>query len=216
MDKIYEFARRVIIWLGEQKAEREAECAFISTEMLSRTQEYQPPANEVRPGSKEAEMVDHIHRLLGHQWFRRTWAIQEAALGRDACLLWGSQSLPWDRLARAMNTLIFYLEFQEGVTKEMLQKVWDQNVCTVTAIRLHRGRIGGIGCKQLTTLNLLLQTARENHVKDPRDKVFALLSVATQKGGLEVDYSKDVREVYTDTARTLIRETSSLETLSPH
>jgi hypothetical protein len=61
--------------------------------------------------------------------------------------------------------------------------------------------------------SLPLQTVRENHAKDPRDKVFALLGVATQKGGLEADYSKDVREVYTDTARTLIRETSSLETL---
>jgi hypothetical protein len=87
---------------------------------------------------------------------------------------------------------------------------------TVTMIRLHRG-IGGIELKHVTvvtTLKLLLQTSRESDAKDPLDNVFPLLGVATQKGGLEANYSKDVHQVYTDTARTLIRETSSLETLS--
>ena|SRR2546430_3295560 len=55
----------------------------------------------------------------------------------------------------------------------------------------------------------LLRTTRRTKATDPRDKVYALLGLADEEMFFEVDYEKDVRDVFTNVARYLLRHPNS-------
>jgi hypothetical protein len=65
------------------------------------------------------------------------------------------------------------------------------------------------------TLASLLDSTRSRQASDPRDKVFALLNIArdAKDSGLKVDYHLTPVEVYTTTARWLLRAERKLKLL---
>jgi hypothetical protein len=66
-----------------------------------------------------------------------------------------------------------------------------------------------------TTLVELLRACRARHCADAKDKIYAVLSVASDADRLQVrtDYTLSKRELYTEVAAKIIQSTQSLEIL---
>ena len=64
------------------------------------------------------------------------------------------------------------------------------------------------------SLLYLLCVFSESKVSDPKDKIYALLGLATDKVGIEPDYNKSVEEVYIDTAKKIITSSGNLDLLN--
>jgi hypothetical protein len=108
-----------------------------------------------------------------------------------------------------MYGLLYEREFVTGARDHGLPLGVVRNVMGIAALR----KKGDEKIAGLKTLYSLLQRARANGATDARDKVFALLGIATEIGDLKADYRKSLKEVYVDTAWALIK-TGGLSLLS--
>lgn len=66
----------------------------------------------------------------------------------------------------------------------------------------------------MVTLYSLLDRTRRRKCTNPRDKIYSLLGIVDCGASISPDYSKSVEEVFTDTARIMIREYQHLGILS--
>jgi hypothetical protein len=135
--------------------------------------------------SSKSQKVDDnltadVRDLFKLRWFTRVWVIQEVALARKAILAVGpiSIELSVDVLVR-------------------LTKLCNQHMITVPGpLRWTPG--------QNNRLKILdcLSAARGSASKDPRDKVFAVLSLthASIRSLVKIDYSASVEKVYLNVA----------------
>jgi hypothetical protein len=215
MGKIYRQARRVIIWLGEENTDGEADECFIATEIIAgrrldilagrRLNESEMPY--VLLGDIEDDNSARFRQLLRNQWFSCTWVFQEVALAQDAILLWGSMSLDWNFVSTAMISLLPGHEYAAPIRHDSVSVGAILNIMAISSFHMACDH----GFSELKALINVLQAVRMNGCSDPRDKVFALLGIANQIGTLEPNYRNSLAEVYVDTAWKLIEETNSLE-----
>jgi hypothetical protein len=223
MRRIYEDAFAVLIWLGEEKPQTTALAIGLlrSQKTLDLAQIKSEADLQSAILENEKEMLCSCRQpehkpawdalaqdLLRRDWFRRMWVIQEMALARRAYVFCGPWSIQWDKLvtatvfARRINLPAFF-ETDVDNGEFFLDNLHIK--ATYQKRRIHRG-------------NLLLQELLCNNVgcytTEPVDMVFSLLGLATDVDGapeLDPDYSKSVREVYTDLVKFQLRKHHSLD-----
>lgn len=164
----------------------------------------------LQPEDKAKMMVDgrweSLHCFLSQPWFSRGWVVQEAALACQghAIILWGKEEIIWDSFLRCMMWLMCRCP-------EVLASCWNKVYihCELYGQR-HRHEVKAYGydsSAQGLDLSLVLATARCLTFADPRDRVFAFLSLENygQLHGdtslrtsrqIEPDYTKSTEEVY--------------------
>lgn len=180
-----------------------------------------------------------IASLLRRRWFRRAWIIQEVAWARIAIVvcdhrLW----LDWHVLSILSDWMV-----ENGKDRDVWLKPWiersstyfeppgysgkssgDLIVRTIRSIgQIHREvrtdsptMIVKEGVKKSSLLELLVRFW-ESECSVPHDKVYALFSLCQDLpliDSIPVDYSKSVAEVYTETARGMLRSMGQLDLLS--
>jgi hypothetical protein len=144
--------------------------------------------------------------MVDHAWFSRVWTVQEAALGRDPCILWGSTKIPWMRVT--------------GINQWLLSKarhVWFQLKPWLNDVH---GR--GFWMTEFTMPNFVETLARAKTLdcKDNRDRIYGFLGSPKAAVGcnkeivLVPDYRKDYRKVYHDFAVSWLTKTQDLRLLS--
>ncbi|KAF4995911.1 hypothetical protein FDECE_12640 [Fusarium decemcellulare] len=123
MNQIYRRADRVIIWLGKiadrDQIQRGADLvklyAQLATHQVLGIIQGQElfDINNARPEplerhglpsltQQDAESLISVYRS---SWFHRRWILQEVALAREAEVLWGDISVPWDDLGMVATFL---------------------------------------------------------------------------------------------------------------
>ena len=140
-------------------------------------------------------------------WFTRCWCVQEIAKAKDSLILYGNTELAWKAI---------------GITAS-----WLRSVQTEADFELppHVHEVDGSNALCMfeadqyaeTGLLRMLSHFRDFHATDPCDKVYALLGLLKWPGDkcpIAVDYSKTVREQFTDTASWIIKEMGDLGVLS--
>ena len=144
--------------------------------------------------------------MVGHDWFSRTWTVQEAALGCDPYILWGSTEIPWLRLT--------------GINQWLLSKarhVWFHLKPWLNDVH---GR--GFWMAEFPMPNFIETLARGKTLrcKDNRDRIYGFLGSPKAVVGeskeivLVPDYSKDYRRIYHDFAVSWLTKTQDLRLLS--
>lgn len=138
-----------------------------------------------------------IAAFFSRSWFHRVWVFQEVALAKNAIILCGKSSLPWQDLISAFLHLpqhngFNYTGFCPSILRLPLQ-----------------------GKQTAEKLLERLQDARSCQCEDPRDMVYATLGLFTPGAftGFHVDYAKTVEQVYVEIATHIIKTTSMLEVL---
>ncbi|KAK0128803.1 hypothetical protein ONS95_000753 [Cadophora gregata] len=147
-----------------------------------------------------------ITKLQARDWWSRVWVIQEALLSKSPVVQCGNKSLPIDAFIRLDD----------------IRRGWHRSSCQYSDIRgsLIPGNafasiltdfpeeIEKIKTGNPSSLQSWIVSTENFHATDPRDKIYALLSLSppAQTANIIPDYSASVAEVYAAvTARCIIR-----------
>lgn len=209
MAQIFGYARQVLVWLGPFELARQA---FEAASSLARDEQFEVDLiDRLRLGQPSAA-ISFLRQLAQRPWFKRTWTMQEIGVAHEATVFCEDASIAWKDLSRAYHILCEQIEVESPDFMRL-------PVIQLRDIRALRAWKHDLGMSFLDLLSL----ASRRHATDARDKVFALLSHPTalvdesnrsRELLIEPDYSKDVVDVYTDTAKALIRRDRNLDVLS--
>jgi hypothetical protein len=209
MASLYSHARTVIVWLGPEA--QDSGVAFSFIELLSKTvfadwldlsitcltdderwadKELPPPF-----GDKELVALQHI---FNRPWFERLWVWQEVRLGGERAMVQcGDRLLKWPNFPNAL--------------------LWFNRQHVIAHRHLYKPSLGALCICNPRSYSLcgFLAQARTLKCQDPRDKVFAVLSLPGPQSLLyvHVDYSKRTSEVYTDAVTAWLSRYHALDML---
>ena len=213
MKRIYEKAKKVIIWLGQEFDD--SSYAFnamnvVDQRWATRTSH---PANRrgIPVPAIDERALRAITRLLCRPWWRRVWIIQEATCPNDTYIRCGKDYAEFGAAVATVNVItqhIIQQALQQGFKTPDITHF--HRVIALDELRLTRRR-SGHGSDFLS----LLENSRTCEASDPRDKIFALSGLATDtpsKVG-NPDYSTPVDEAYIRFAYALIRSERTLNIL---
>ncbi|KAH7377814.1 heterokaryon incompatibility protein-domain-containing protein [Pyrenochaeta sp. MPI-SDFR-AT-0127] len=231
MAQIYSKASLVISWLGPADKDSDAAIPLIrqlfcmmkspAFEHIHRNQDlkgmsaYATKENLSIPNAGYGSVA----RFFARQYFFRCWVIQEIILALNLRILCGSEEL-------AFEELMMVAEFVTNVQKYRLNEAIGQ--AFTLSIKANRGfgveavlsklflRDRRMVQSQTTfTLGDLLLLTRTSGCSDPRDKVYAVLGMASKGGfGITPDYNKSTADVYNDAIRHQILDKRNLDVLS--
>jgi hypothetical protein len=232
MEEIYSKARGVLIWLGQSTPSSDVAFPFIEMCMLRGFDSLLDP--------KHAEKWEALVELMRNVSFSRRWVVQELALAREASLHSGKHARHWDDFADAIA--FFALKFD--IIKKFLRKTelrpedpdpvreiekLGANVLVDATSNLFRRSENGDIIERRQTLETLISTLTAYEASDPRDTVYAILSLAkdtTRKQesgsnlqkdhGIRPDYEKDLMEVCKDFIKSCYDCSGSLDILCRH
>ncbi|PVH71548.1 HET-domain-containing protein, partial [Cadophora sp. DSE1049] len=162
MGEIYRQARKVHIWLGDGLGfTKESRRTIQQTDRNDLTVSVRHIASKFYP--TDEELLEQTHMFLHSPWFQRRWTIQEAALNNHTVVRFGSSKIPWEEMSNSLEILQTNHDLS-------LDDFALTSLETALAIRSRRG----------TVLQLLYKHHRAQCF-DPRDRIAALLSVATNE-----------------------------------
>jgi hypothetical protein len=195
MSEIYSRAEEVLIWLGNEWGNSDLAMGSIRkiSELASGTTEMPKERTLIADYRRHRAAWTAIGKLCRRDYWQRMWIIQEVQLARKLYIYCGSRSASWNALKDTLDLANRCLACK-GLAKEKILL----DVATSLAARLesHRLKRESRG----STLKELLHDCRESLCTDQRDKIYALVGLASdcQDGQLVVDYSKSLAQVYKD------------------
>lgn len=214
MRDIYAKARQVIVWLGDDDESDEEAFDFLNWLATSFNQNKEDQFGRRRQWlqihRENTLQIEHTIALLQRPWFTRTWVVQEVASAQKAILVNGHKTISWEDFWTATSRLWDPL-FEHSVPLEIFRaqrNIW--------AIESAKRSVNGMS---VLSLHKLLLATHSNDCSDARDKVFAILGLATdwlEKGGLDPDYrpTTTAEEVFRRYAMWDVKNNRSLRILS--
>lgn len=209
MAQIFGYAGQVLVWLGPFDF---AQQAFQAASNLACDRQYEVDLINHLRNEWPSAAISFLRQLAQRPWFQRTWTMQEIGVAYQATVYCGDASISWEDLSRAYHILYEQVEIESPD----FMRLPVIHLRDIRALRAWKHDL------DISFLDLLALASRR-HATDARDKVFALLSHPSAFADdeytpgqllIEPDYSKDVVEVYTDTAKALIRRDRNLDVLS--
>ncbi len=125
------------------------------------------------------------------EYWQRTWIVQEVLLGSDVELMCGTERIPWHVLGLSMRYIQRSWDIF-GLKADILKRVLDSTPYHFAVQRSTR---------QPASLGKLLSTYHTTYCADPRDKVYAMLGLASDcngSSGLPADYGKSAEALFCD------------------
>ncbi|KAF1919969.1 heterokaryon incompatibility protein-domain-containing protein [Ampelomyces quisqualis] len=142
-----------------------------------------------------------LDELLDRTWWSRTWVVQEVWSASRVLIQCGSTTIKWTTFQQAMSYSEAWDEMGDSVRGTQREQHWAALRRRYTlAIHLAKERANG------RALSTLLVTTWDRASTDPRDKVFAMLSLAGEHEhvSMKPDYTKSTEQVYREAARDII------------
>ncbi|KAI1123325.1 HET-domain-containing protein [Nemania abortiva] len=187
MDIIYSKAATVFAWLGTADHDSDMAMAVLGASKLSEQVEL----------PEEIEIAcDAVIRLFSRPYWTRCWVIQEICRARSPVIVCGERSVPWGTMLKRLG------ELGNSIPAQYAQHL-------ISPLRQMRYREQNkLRANTETSLIPLLVLSRRSLARDPRDKLYALLSLARDGRVLipTPNYSQTVEQVFFDTARCMIED----------
>jgi hypothetical protein len=148
-------------------------------------------------------------------YWERTWIVQEFSVASDLVIACGKERLNYPQLHAAiiflgMHVGLFVADMSSDPVRGPLYRQFMQIAGRKTSTSKLIGARGRYQ-KQTATyhsslMELLSLFANSMKATDPRDRIYGILGLAPDKNVLDikVDYKKEVHEVYTEVARTML------------
>lgn len=159
---------------------------------------------------------ESINDLNSRPWFHRLWIVQEIALGNDPVVVCGKHTFPW-------CALTLFIDFTGMVQKypaidRVRRSSRDAFSTTMrrlpnTRAILHARRGQMDDWLKTPFLYSLFSLNGDFNSTDPRDRVYALLGLATAKkyrDALRPDYGIKVEDLFVKLARQMLIESESI------
>lgn len=191
MGGIYSNARLVASWLGADDAEHAPGIDYMPD--LYHMRSTDPDLIRSRPDQAK---VEALSKMCNHEYWTRTWIVQEVVLPHDAEIWIGSRKLQHKPLTEILIWLSRWPErfkIRPEVTSAAPILIWR----AFQHQYAHEARIKL--AHDAYNLFTLLRTTRSRKCKDVRDRVFALIGLmpAQQRAELNIvpDYTKSTVEL---------------------
>ncbi|KAG4430170.1 hypothetical protein IFR05_014346 [Cadophora sp. M221] len=198
MGDIYKEGTGTSIWLGE-----EADASDLAMDIIGQM-DGEDLGSERNVLDKEG--LRAIAKLQARDWWTRVWVIQEALLSKRPVVLCGNKSLPIEAFVRLDDirrgwhrSSSRYIEAQGS----LIPGNPFSSILTDFPEEIEKIRTG-----HQSSLQSWITSTENFHATDPRDKIYALLSLSPplQTAYIIPDYSAPVADVYAAvTARCIIR-----------
>lgn len=220
MSKIYRYSHRVVVWLGRSDPATD----FLLSNLH---QAFEPGffcAGEgasqriIPPRLTPSSMLKLLGKLLSNKWWSRAWVIQETMLASASTIMVGQRQIDWEDIRTAVElchescrTLLSKTQHSEIISSKMERAL---RLLGARQSLWHTSALGDIINPRLPLADVL---AEFHDVKssDPRDKVYALLSMARPDTVIDIDYNKTPSQVWVQTATAIIKERRSMDWIVP-
>ncbi|KAJ4388623.1 hypothetical protein N0V93_006082 [Gnomoniopsis smithogilvyi] len=225
MGKIYSGASRVLIHLGMNDNGHGADAVSLLQAVSLMVAKTLPGCGTVRdsfpyPDENDPLVLDErwssVDAMLKQEWFHRGWVVQEAALAKDAVVLWGNSECSWADTLRAFV----------WITTRGL-KLWSRladpgDLHWLLHVHAHPAEYlsmfpGKFDINRTLHPLAALSGARSFVLGDGRDRIFAFREIISRLSSTEIritpDYRKNRDEVYVDFASQYIEATQKLNLL---
>ncbi|PMD50557.1 uncharacterized protein K444DRAFT_621929 [Hyaloscypha bicolor E] len=251
MHELYIQAEKVRIWLGDgSTAAKEGspkDCFNFLRRILGELDKLLDDLGKENTAVMEAAK-QVVVQLMCNKWFSRRWIIQELALARTAEVVYGNQTMPWSDFADA---IAIFIKSQDRIGAVLSKMIADQASSTaelglvngVTNLganalvdfinNLFRRTENGDIQQRMLTLECLVSNLLAFEATNPRDTIYAVLSLAkdTHKLSTETNvnaknlqldkrllpaYQNCLLDVYTDFIDYCIGSSRSLDILLRH
>ena len=214
MVQIFRGAQRVIAWLDPGRDTTIEQNSMRKLDRLSRKPRFAKWEN--------TEGRSEILSLFDLPWFNRLWIVQEIVFSLDICLICGDTELSFSRLLVALSVLKTESnQCDNAVADEArmhailkISRLWNRH----SFLDQYPKEVQADDTTQILSL---VENFNSYGCTDPRDRIFALYSMATdvrstgipyhrgtggfpapKKISFDIDYSLDVRETYHTFARS--------------
>jgi hypothetical protein len=153
-----------------------------------------------------------LQSLFQSSWWTRTWVIQEIVAARNAMVVCGLHSMALPRLCDAAQHISYRVQSSPDATTRPYGSVAFQ--CIIGFISILRvDTLPSEIQQQHTSLLFLANQYANAEAGDPRDKLYALLGLATDHVNVVPDYNKSVVDVYTNAAQKMMTSSGNLDVL---
>ena len=202
MQKIYEKATRVIIWLSPPS--KHLDNAMLAVKLLAdmlRTEtNVQPEHDECMQLMNDRGMELALTVMAGLPWWRRVWVVQEVHASSNAVVKCGRSEVPWvdfeDLAHWVAITGIERFPFHIGIVVRRILPM----ICL-------KGR--------RSPLHTALAVYENQEATDPRDKIFALQGLLNESSRIRVDYSLTTEDTLIQASRRCLDVINSFDALRP-
>jgi hypothetical protein len=225
MKAIYELAEQVLVWLGPASADSDIAMDLIdeitdadsdSDSIASETMVIERWSAQLQTSLKNP---DDQHRwralasLFDRPWWRRAWIRQEVAVASGVIVLCGNDRiLRWATLIQAMEAIDrVAADFEPFIKSLGGQSSGYQQAIQVD---IFRESIKEEGC--VRDEEYLLLHGRQCEATNPRDRVFALIGLASAQAQAAIvpDYEFSEPDVFRMATKYLITSRNNLDVLS--
>ena len=162
-------------------------------------------------------------KLFQKRWWMRTWVVQEFALARKVCFLWGSTLLDLQALGEVID---FYTWQNQPPTWSSEAVMWSALRLLETREAIETGRpvVEPVWQRILLAPNAemtgscallyLMYKTRRRQVSNPRDQIYSLAALAQRYCGSRIriipDYRKEPAEIYAEVVQYVVSESQWL------
>ncbi|TGO29531.1 hypothetical protein BPAE_0014g00830 [Botrytis paeoniae] len=186
MPYVYERAKLVVIWLKNDELisppvwpDPEKMSPF---ELSGHTQQYKD----------QRSLFNYLMIVCSNEYWKRLWIVQEIGKARKLIIFFGQELIDWQRF---VESITLNWPYPAWITQEIIEEnALSQTVPWNLYYQLRNKYDGG------HKLQTLLENHRQALCKEPRDKVYGLVGLATDcYAGFPMDYRKTLYEVWKDT-----------------
>ncbi|KAH6615369.1 hypothetical protein C7974DRAFT_64864 [Boeremia exigua] len=217
MGTLYSRAKKVIIWMGNNK---DKDCRVI--DLLANKRSIRDQVRISNNGSEDLEHLSgaDIDAFLQRPWFRRTWTIQELVFGSDVVVMLGDSQIKWDNFIGRLKKYVQYSQSDQAQDRRSSRYVL-QNLGPVLTLDRIRKLYQGRGQKEtsnrykhefLEILEMFFYTRSSRH----RDKLFALINMACDTENHDAfipDYESSAQVILSRYASQFVKSGHALDLL---
>lgn len=236
MGQIYETSSCTIVCLGVGQRLAEAEHARNVAILVKKVNDIyervldDPELSEVWNSFPQVEPTDPLvtdikwmtswNAMILHPWYYRGWVVQEVTRAQRAFVLWAGVEIDWRHILRfnywldlRAQHVTTTLTIPKSISSIHLQLYAsrNKNESRLFTSELMVGRL-----KEMTTIDILGR-GRSLQVKEPKDRIYALMHLLTSGGTfLQPDYAPTTShlDVYRDFAIKYTEEKAALDLLN--
>ena len=204
MRLIYNLAKTVRVWLGEEADDSDKAMDFVERCLEMRTLDRLIEDDQATPEWAA------LSKLMRRTWFSRRWIIQEIALARCALVHCGSKTISW----RMFASVISMLPRRQAHLRKLFRRSADYNnlpdyfgnLNELGATRLahvsdnlFRKQEDGTISEKAFSLEGLISSLTAFEASDPHDVLYAILWLANDAHPVTKNaFTVDIQQIYND------------------
>jgi hypothetical protein len=204
MGAVYQSARWDLLWMGRENG-RHRYAMYVLGHRFSED-EKEATAEFTRLVRNKPSVWSHLVAFFEAEVWQRMWIVQELALAPEVRVISGFKELEWGSL-RIVASILTSPRYVEQVPPSSAEGM--VQVTSTSSLRAWKPPVDG----PWNDLLLIWYAFGWATCYDPRDKIFAILNILTDRLGIIPDYNVETDELFCGVARKYMLQRQDLKIL---